>query len=70
MRGLFLFFRRKLAEFRIRRKAAEIRNRRAGTNSILSGGCSHSLSIHARLATRARPRLPVLVSASSHVAQH
>jgi hypothetical protein len=70
MRGLFLFLCKKSAEFRIRRKAAEVRNRRAGPNRIFSGGCSHTLSIHPQLAARARRLPPAVVSASRHVAQH
>jgi hypothetical protein len=70
MRELFLLFCKKSSEFRIRRKAAEVRNPRAGANRIRSGGCSHSLSIHTQLAVRARRRPPVLVSVSRPVAQH
>jgi hypothetical protein len=68
MRGLLLFFGKKSAEFRIRRKAAEVR--RAGTHSIPSPGCARPFSIHAQVPVRVRRRPPVLVRAASHVAQH
>jgi hypothetical protein len=70
MRGLLLFFGKTSAEFRIRRKAAEVRNRRAGTNSISSGGCAHSVSIRAQVPVGLDRRPPVLVCAARHVAQH
>jgi hypothetical protein len=40
MRGLFLLFRKKSAEFRIRRRAVEVRNRRTSPNINASGALS------------------------------
>jgi hypothetical protein len=50
MRGPFLFLCKILSEFRFRRKANEIRNRRAGRNNGPCCACSNSLSLPAPLA--------------------
>ncbi len=70
MRELFLFFSRKSAEFRFRRKAAQVGNRGAGTNDILSGRRSNSPSLQTPLAAPPRRRPPILVATSGRLAQH
>jgi hypothetical protein len=71
MRGAFLFFCKffckKLSEFRFRRKANQIRNRRANYNSF--GTYSNSLSLQEPLADPARRGPSLLFSCSNPLTQ-